>query len=138
MSLSYKLALYSDLSHDFSNNQVIALDAQAVLGAVINILNTDYGERDLGFFPEFGSSYKDQLFQPLDDEMAFEVMYGIQYAVERFEPRIQVIPEQSSTEILPDDGTLRASIAYRVKGLPGIQFYTLFLNRYHELIRGNA
>lgn len=136
MSQQFRLALYSDLNISFTNNNVLALDAEAVLNAVSNILNTDYGERDLGFFPEFGSGYKDQLHQPLDEEMAFEVMYGLQYAVQRFEPRIELLVQQSTTELLFDEGTLKATIVYRVKGIPGIQFYTMFLNRYHDLIRG--
>jgi phage baseplate assembly protein W len=126
--------LYTDLPLDSARQ--LAVNEDAVAQSVTNILRTQRGERDLGFFPEFGSDYHDQLHQPLDEEMAFEVMFGVRNAIKGFEPRVTVDRSQTGYEIDDQENLLRANVVYRVAGLPGSRFYTLVLNSYHDLVRG--
>ena len=126
--------LYTDLPLD--TGRQLAVNEDAVAQSVTNILRTQRGERDLGFYPEFGSDYHDQLHMPLDDEMAFEVMFGVRNAIKNFEPRVTVDRAQTGYEIDEYDNILKANVVYRVLGLPGSRFYSLVLNNYHDVVRG--
>jgi phage baseplate assembly protein W len=125
--------LYTDLG--LEAEIALETDEQAVAQSVTNILRTLKGERDLGFYPEFGSDYHDQLFQPLDEEMAFEVMFGVRNAIKEFEPRVTVDRSATGYQIDDIENILRANVTYRISGLQGKRFFTLILNRYHDLIR---
>lgn len=125
--------LYTDLS--LQPSEQLAIDELAVSQSITNILRTFRGERDLGFYPEFGSNHHDQLHQPLDDEMGFEVMFGVRNAIKDFEPRATVDRGSTGYTIDEAENVLIANVTYRILGLPGTRFYDLVLGNYHDILR---
>ena len=77
------------------------------------ILGTAFGERPMR--PEFGCGIHDYVFAPIDATTAGRVAYAVKNALERWEPRIDVI----DVEVTHDDAnpsTLYIDVRYAVSG----------------------
>lgn len=91
MALDPKLIYYFDVSkldRDLTGSKDIAIifNDQALLESVMNILATEPGERIM--YPEFGCYLSQYLFEPLDMITASNIKSSIEYAINKFEPRV--------------------------------------------------
>ena len=85
----------------------------AAVDAMRLILGTAFGERPMR--PEFGCGIHDYVFAPIDATTAGRVAYAVKNALERWEPRIDVI----DVEVTHDDAnpsTLYIDVRYAVSG----------------------
>lgn len=78
------------------------------------ILGTARGERPMR--PEFGCRIHDEVFGPANTATAGQVVYDVREALERWEPRIDLIDVSVSFDRI-DEGRLYIDITYAVRGL---------------------
>jgi len=91
--MASKTKTYSDvdmrLSIDVDGSPKINEGAEAIMQSIKMILSTAPGERVK--LPEFGSSLREYLFEPLNQDNANEIAHEIETSLATFEPRIEVI-----------------------------------------------
>jgi phage baseplate assembly protein W len=92
------MAVYTDLALINPSNQALATDLDAIHQSILAILNTRKGERL--FRPLFGNSLEDSLFELIDDITSLEVFRRIVEDIDRQEPRVRVITQDTS--VTPD------------------------------------
>lgn len=81
--------------------------------AIRLILTTAPGERPMR--PDFGCGIHDYVFSPADADTAGRIAYDVSNALERWEPRIDVL----SVEVEPDpddQSLLYVDVSYQIKG----------------------
>jgi phage baseplate assembly protein W len=81
--------------------------------AIRLIIGTAYGERPMR--PEFGCGIHDYVFAPADATTAGRIAYEVFHALERWEPRIDVIDVEVDVAE-GDEGTLYVDITYAIRG----------------------
>ncbi|MDX3243330.1 MULTISPECIES: GPW/gp25 family protein [unclassified Streptomyces] len=77
------------------------------------VLATSPGERPMR--PEFGCAIHDYVFAPADASTAGQVAYEIRLALDRWEPRIEVVAIDVRFDAV-EDGVLYIDISYTVRG----------------------
>ncbi|MFC4508350.1 MULTISPECIES: GPW/gp25 family protein [Streptomyces] len=77
------------------------------------VLATSPGERPMR--PEFGCAVHDYVFAPADAGTAGQVAYEIRLALDRWEPRIEVVGIDVRFDAV-EDGVLYIDISYTVRG----------------------
>lgn len=119
--------LYTDINAQVGliRSPVLHYNQDAVIGAILNLFGTELGERV--FLPEFGGLLGNYLFDPVDDETAFNLELGLIEAIRRWEPRVSLVRNKTSVVPHPDDGVFVATIALQIDGLPIDQEYTIFI-----------
>ena len=110
---------FKDLSISMGMNPVtedvlITTDEDAVKRALYNIVLTRKGERF--FKPDLGSNVADLLFEPLDAATASLLKEEIEYVINKYEPRINLL----RCDVNPDyDGNgFECSISFEIIGIP--------------------
>ena len=86
---TYKDMAYSMFANPMSGDMGKKTGAGAVKGAILSILKTDFNERL--FQPEFGSNIRALLFEQMNPITVERIKTEVKEAVERHEPRAQVI-----------------------------------------------
>ena len=86
---TYKDMAYSMFANPMSGDMGKKTGADAVKGAIVSILKTDFNERL--FQPEFGSNIRALLFEQMNPITVERIKTEVKEAVERHEPRAQVI-----------------------------------------------
>ena len=86
---TYKDMAYSMFANPMSGDVGKKTGAGAVKGAILSILKTDFNERL--FQPEFGSNIRALLFEQMNPITVDRIKTEVKEAVERHEPRAQVI-----------------------------------------------
>ena len=87
------------------------------------IIGTRPGERQM--LPEFGCSINEMLFAPNTAGTAAEVSSAVQFALERWEPRIVV----ESVDAWPDEtGSIRVQVNYTIRSTGSDQELNVMLN----------
>ena len=86
---TYKDMAYSMFANPMSGDVGKKTGAGAVKGAILSILKTDFNERL--FQPEFGSNIRALLFELMNPITVERIKTEVKEAVERHEPRAQVI-----------------------------------------------
>ena len=86
---TYKDMAYSMFANPMSGDVGKNTGAGAVKGAILSILKTDFNERL--FQPEFGSNIRALLFEQMNPITVDRIKTEVKEAVERHEPRAQVI-----------------------------------------------
>ncbi|MEV5508648.1 GPW/gp25 family protein [Streptomyces orinoci] len=82
--------------------------------AIRLILTTVPGERPMR--PDFGCEAYALVFDPIDGATAGRVSYDVRTALERWEPRIEVIAVEAHTDTdAGEDGRLCVELTYRVR-----------------------
>jgi phage baseplate assembly protein W len=81
--------------------------------AIRLILGTAPGERSMR--PEFGCAIHDYVFAPADAGTAGQLAYEVRLALDRWEPRIEVVEVAVRFDAV-DDGVLYIDIRYLVRG----------------------
>ena len=85
--------IYSDLDLNFTKHPVtkdvaLKINEYAIIGAVRNIVMTNFGERR--FTPKFGGDVLSQLFEPLDEMTAMNIKDEIIASITNYEPRVKI------------------------------------------------
>jgi phage baseplate assembly protein W len=81
--------------------------------AIRLVLGTSYGERPMR--PEFGCGIHDFVFAPADATTAGRIAFEVRSALERWEPRIDVLDVTVALDT-EDPSTLYIDITYSLKG----------------------
>lgn len=122
---------FKDVSVTFDKNFVtgdimIAKNFSAIKQSVENLITTVPGERF--FNPNIGSRITDLLFEPLDFINANSVRSEIEYTINAFEPRVELVDINVGVDY--DSNGYNVEIEYKVTGLPEkTDTITLFLER---------
>ena len=121
---------YKDLSMTFGmnpvNNDVIAVTGvDAVKRSIKNLLATNVGE--VPFFPNFGSTIRELLFEPMDPITMTSLEGAIRACIEAFEPRVKIV----SLVIRPsiDELQYNVSITIQMNNLISPVTFSVFLKR---------
>ena len=106
---------YLDMNtqYQIDGQDILLENVKAINNQIFNILTTVPGERI--FEPEFGSDLPLLLFEPIDDITAWQMETAIYQALERWQPRIQVIYNATSVVANPDLQSFDCTIAYQVR-----------------------
>ena len=86
---TYKDMAYSMFANPMSGDMGKKTGADAVKGAIVSILKTDFNERL--FQPEFGSNIRALLFEPMNPITEERMKTAVEDAVRAHEPRAQII-----------------------------------------------
>ena len=108
---------YKDVSMSFKSNplndDLIGLkNESAIARSVRNIVFTLPGEKF--FDPEFGSPVSASLFENVDEVTAVTIREGIEFSINQYEPRVNLI----SVQCLPnyDNNEFNVLITYEILG----------------------
>ena len=83
--------------------------------ALLLLLSTRPGERVLR--PEYGCDLHRLVFEPNDETTAGIVIYHVRRAIERWEPRVEILGIHAGPD-LEEPGRLEILLEYRVRFLP--------------------
>lgn len=108
-------ATYSDVNQIKPRFRPLTLDSEAVSQSIVNILNTEFGERL--FLPEFGSRIKQIIFELGDEATDFIIFNRVVEAIERWDNRVILDTNNSSIKKEVDSNTYSVRLVYRIKGL---------------------
>ena len=116
--------IHPDLDSSFSGTGMVTTPAgrlewvsgeQTVRQALLMLLSTRPGERVLR--PEYGCDLHRLVFEPNDETTAGIVLYHVRRAIERWEPRVEILGLDAGPD--PEDtGRLDILLEYRVRFLP--------------------
>ena len=104
--------LHQSISADGSGKLKKVSNINSVKTSIDNILGTFKGERM--FLPEFASTLRDLLFEPLNDRLFNRVSNDIKATVERWDDRVEIIGVDIKAE--PDKSFVQISVNFNVKG----------------------
>ena len=91
---------------------------QTVRQALLALLSTRPGERVMR--PEYGCDLHRLVFEPNDETTAGIVIFHVRQAIERWEPRVEILHLDAGPD--PEDpGRLEIALEYRVRFLPEAQ-----------------
>lgn len=107
IDVKFDLELGRSIKSNFSpiDNELLDIkvneDIYAIVGSVLNIINTRKGQRYL--LPEFGSDILSYLFSPITTDSAYKIGESVKESIEDWEPRvvvngITVVPRPESAE----------------------------------------
>jgi len=123
--------IWSDLDHRLIQDAQGALkkviNVQAVMTSVDNILRTRKGERVN--LPEFGSSFRDMVFESMNSPLIDLVSRDIKNEIEMWDDRVVVTQVRYLEE--PDNNTVIIEINFMIKG-----YYKIF--KQEVSIKGEA
>jgi len=115
------MAVYSDLNREPCYGEApLVTDIEAIYQSIDNILSTKKGERL--FLPEFYADLENLLFEPVDDITSMRILDAVLDAIERWEPRVQLLYPHCEVNPLPDDNAYEVVLVFRVVGLEGQTF----------------
>jgi phage baseplate assembly protein W len=101
------------LGTDATNGVGLVRGEREIEQAIRLILGTACGERPMR--PEFGCRIHDHVFGPATSATAGQIAYDVRIALERWEPRIELLDVSVSFEAL-ESGTVYVDVGYRVRG----------------------
>ena len=109
---------FKDISMSFQtnplNDDLVALkNANAIARSIRNIVFTEPGEKF--FNPDFGSRITKSLFENVDEIAASAIKDEIEFSIQEFEPRVEVI----EVTVVPnfDSNEMNATIVYEIVGI---------------------
>ena len=107
------MIFYSDVNQQDPLTQDKIFDLEDLYQSIHNILNTEKGERL--FLPEFGTNIQQYLFELLTTATEQMMLFEIMDAVERWEPRVDVISSLSTLRAI-DNHEVFLELAFKIKG----------------------
>lgn len=115
--------VWSDLDHrlvlDAQGEIKIAINMQAVMSSIDNILRTYRGERVM--LPEFGSNLRNIVFEQIDDDLADFISRDIKDVIEIWDDRISV--KEISFLPEPDSNAISLQLFFTIRGYKQIFKY---------------
>ena len=113
--------VWSDLDHRFMPDAAgavkVAINVQAVMSSVDNILRTYRGERVM--LPEFGSMLRNMVFESMNSPLLDSVSQGIKDDLETWDPRVRVTQVRYLQD--PDANEVTIEVSFMIKG-----YYKIF------------
>jgi len=105
----------SDISIGYSQNtgELSIYGIDAINNMIENILTTSPGDR--AFEPEFGSEMPTLLFEPCDEQTAWQMEVAIFDALKRWMPYINVILQRTYLLPIPHEAAFDCTITYELK-----------------------
>lgn len=115
--LKNKNIVYSDIHIDIIKQQDGDIkqdsDVDAIKNSISNICNTRKGERRM--LAEFGCDFDSYLFEQMTESTAYNVGRELNYAIERWEPRV-IISDINVIANL-DDNAYYVNITFLIKSI---------------------
>ena len=109
------MSLYSDINTSKQNKVPKVYDIDAVWQSFSNFMKTK--KRQRFFRPELGSSLGKELLFELDYEDAvFVALSNLTQELSYWDPRIEVVLNQSDIDIDYDNQIVKLNLAFKVKG----------------------
>jgi phage baseplate assembly protein W len=120
--------IYKDMSLYVGTPGVdnLLFDFDAILNAILNFTGTTKGER---LFREWiGSTVPNYLFDPLDEETAYNIKYGFLKAIELHESRVKLLMDKTSVVVNLNIEGYDVILTFLVQGLGEVS-YQFFLHK---------
>ena len=115
--------VWSDLDHrlvlDAQGEIKIAINMQAVMSSIDNILRTSRGERVM--LPEFGSMLRNIVFEQIDEDLVDFISRDIKDVIEIWDDRIDVKEISFLSE--PDSNAISLQVMFAIRGYDQIFKY---------------
>ena len=109
------MSLYSDINTSKQNKVPKVYDIDAVWQSFVNFMKTR--KRQRFFRPELGNSLtKDLLFELEYEDAVFVALSTLTQDLNYWDPRIQVVLNQSDIDIDYDNMIVKVNLAFKVKG----------------------
>ena len=126
------IAFPLQLSTPENRSLTIAAYEESVRQSVLIILGTDKGERVMR--PDFGCGIYALVFEPKSAATAGKIAHEVQDSLLRFEPRIDVLAVETSSQSLETREALVVSIRYEVRATNNVfnLVYPFYLERSAE------
>ncbi|NJM47384.1 MAG: GPW/gp25 family protein [Alkalinema sp. RU_4_3] len=126
--ISFPLQLSTPENHSLT----IAAYEESVRQSVLIILGTEKGERVMR--PDFGCGIYDLVFEPKSAATAGKITHEVQDSLLRFEPRIDVLAVETTSQSLETGEALVVSIRYEVRATNNVfnLVYPFYLERSAE------
>ena len=107
---------YKDLDFTFKQNPNtndigIKKNNNAVIQSVLNILQTNHGERPFNY--NFGANLRSYLFENMTNITAAQMSTSINTALANYEPRLEVL--NTNIQARADENEVRITVTGRVK-----------------------
>jgi phage baseplate assembly protein W len=112
--------IYSDLNQYTPTKYSISVDVESIYQSISNILSTPIGTRE--WEPLFGSAISTVLFELILDETAFLILTLVVSAIERWEPRVRVIQNESTVIADEDNHKYAIDLRFEIIGLDNEKF----------------
>lgn len=93
-------------------------DERLIKNDILQLLLTVPGERS--FRPDFGTSIKSSMFEPIDTISTDDIRNSIVVAIQKFEPR--VLLRQVIVQALPDQNIIQIKLYCSLTTTPNLQF----------------
>ena len=122
---TYKDMAFSMFANPMSGDMGKKTGADAVKGAILSILKTDFNERL--FQPEIGCSIDQYLFEQMSELNTIQMKRSIETALSTLEPRIELLNVSVLPE--PDYNRYTITIVYGIISLNEEYTFTTYLNR---------
>lgn len=109
------MSLYSDINTSKSTKTPKVYDIDSVWQSFVNFIKTR--KRQRFFRPDLGSSLaKDLLFELEYEDAVFIAISTLTQEINYWDPRIEVVLNQSDIDIDYDNKIVKINLAFRVKG----------------------
>lgn len=112
--------IYSDISPIISKEPRLAVNIDAIIISLNNLLTTEKGER-LNL-PQYGLSLDDHIWDIVDDDTAWAIKNSLFYEITYWEPRVVMDIQKSTVTPLPEDKSFDITLVLSVKSVPDSEF----------------
>jgi len=117
--------IWSDLDHrlvvDSSGKIKKAINVEAVMTSIDNILRTSRGERIM--LPEFGGGLDSVVFESMDDDFIDFFVRDIKDVIETWDDRVEVVEVSFLTD--PDANSVSLKLLFSIRGYDRIFEYAV-------------
>mgnify|MGYP000167078060 CR=1 FL=1 len=112
--------IYSDISPIISKEPRLAINIDAIMVSLNNLLTTEKGER-LNL-PQYGLSMDDYLWEIVDEDTAWALKNKLFYEITYWEPRVEMNIQKSTVIPLPEEKAFDVTLVFTVKNIPDSEF----------------
>ena len=112
--------MYSDISPIISKEPRLAINIDAIMVSLNNLLTTEKGER-LNL-PQYGLSMDDYLWEIVDEDTAWALKNKLFYEITYWEPRVEMNIQKSTVIPLPEEKAFDVTLVFTVKNIPDSEF----------------
>ena len=112
--------VYADINQSSPGDAPVIYNMEAVMQGLSNLFHTRPGERL--FRPSIGSALHTIVFKPINDTTSILLKQILINAVEKWEPRVQVVRNLTKITPQPDSFGYDISVVYKVLGLSAEMF----------------
>lgn len=111
------------IRHPLTDDIAVKKDVSAIFTSLKNLVKTNNFERP--FHPEIGCQLHSLLFEQMTSTIIASIERTIKYAIDNFEPRVELI----SVVVIPNDHKLDVNLTYRILALNIVQTAKFELER---------